>query len=273
MNEIARVFEYQDRPLRTVLVDGKPWFVASDACSLLGFRMASDALRWLENDEKGYAVVRTPGGDQRLSTVDESGLYALIFRSKNESAKKFRRWVTDEVLPAIRESGRYEAPAAAVVEMPNHVEALRGWADALERAEASEAKVLDLAPKAAQADQHRAADGLVAVGDFANKLKAWALREHSARIKHPDVWAFLADIGLIIRGNTVRHNQPTAFAVERDFVRAKETEYLDSDGVAHTSSSPRLTPGGEGWAWDRAVKRIANHGSLEPIRSIERKAS
>lgn len=165
------------------------------------------------------------------------------------------------------------APVAQVHAIPQSFsEALRLAADEHERAERAEAKVLELAPKAAQADQHRAADGLTLVGDFANKVKAWAKREHNVRILHEQVWDFLGDIGLIIRGNTVRRNHPTAFAVERDFVRLKETEYVHPTG-ARTSASPRLTPAGEGWAWDRAVKRIAGHGSLKPSTAVEKRSA
>lgn len=255
--------------VRAVLRDDEPWFVAGDVCPPLGFRMPSDALRWLEPEEKGYAVVRTPGGDQRVSVVNESGLYALIFRSKNPDAKAFRKWVTSEVLPAIRKTGQYRS----IEDAPNQIEALRGWADAIERAERSEAKVLELEPMAAQAARHRAADGLIAVGDFANKLKGWAKTEHGVRIKHTEVWDFLGRIGLLIRGNTVRNNQPTAFATERDFVRVKETEYETNSSGTQVSTSPRLTPAGEGWAWDRAVRRIVSHGSLKPSTGLERKAS
>lgn len=271
MSTIATVFEFGQRELRTTVVAGEPWFVATDVCTILNFRTASDALRNLEADEKGYAVVRTPGGNQRVSIVNESGLYALIFRSRTDGAKKFRRWVTEEVLPAIRKTGQYEMASAtqAVVQLSNRELALMVIAEA-DRADAAEAQVAELAPKAAQADHHRAADGLMLVGDFANQLKAWARREHDARILHEQVWDFLADIGLLIRGNTVRHNQPTAFATERDFVRAKYTNYERNSGEVETSCTPRLTPAGEGWAWDRAVKRIASHGSLaSPSKAIE----
>jgi phage antirepressor YoqD-like protein len=149
-------------------------------------------------------------------------------------------------------------------------EALQLAADQARELEQKNAVIAVMEPKAAQADHHRAADGLMLVGDFANQLKAWAKREHNVRILHEQVWDFLADIGLLIRGNTVRHNQPTAFATERDFVRAKFTEYQRSDGELESSCTPRLTPAGEGWAWDRAVKRIAAHGSLTaPVKAIE----
>lgn len=262
LSAIANVFEFNSRELRTTVLDDEPWFVAADVCTILEFRMASDALRALEDDEKGYALMRTPGGEQRMSIVNESGLYALIFRSRTAGAKKFRKWVTSEVLPTIRKTGAYNVPAQQpAAELSNRELALMVLAEA-DRADAAEVKVAELEPKAAQADHHRAADGLLLVGDFANSLKAWAKREHNVRILHEQVWAFLAEINLLIRGNTVRHNQPTAFATERDFVRAKYTEFERSTGEVQTSCTPRLTPAGEGWAWDRAVKRIASHGSL-----------
>ena len=123
-------------------------------------------------------------------------------------------------------------------------------------------KIAILGPKAAEADHHRAADGCMAIGDFANKLKAWALQNCGIRILHEDVWDFLGDIGLIIRGNTVRKNQPTAFATERDFVRTKTTRYETKTRGEQVSTSSRLTPPGAGWAWDRAVKRLNDFGSL-----------
>lgn len=138
------------------------------------------------------------------------------------------------------------------------------WLDAETRAELAETKVVELEPKAAQADQHRAADGLVAVGDFANKVKAWGRREHGINIKHGEVWDFLGHIQLLIRGKTIRHNQPTALAVSRDFVRVKETQYESNHHGTQTAASPRLTPAGEGWAWDRVFRQIAEHGCLIP---------
>lgn len=136
--------------------------------------------------------------------------------------------------------------------------------------QAKREQIAELEPKAAQADHHRAADDLVPVGDFANNLKAWAKRQHNVRVKHEQVWVFLGDIGLLIRGNTLRHNQPTAFAVERDFVRVKTTEFETNTRGLQASTSPRLTAAGEGHAWDRAVKRIAAHGSLTaPTKAIE----
>lgn len=81
---------------------GEPLFVASDVASILGYRMASDMTRRQDPDEKGTRSVRTPGGTQELTVINESGLYTAILGSKLSEAKAFKRWVTSEVLPSIR---------------------------------------------------------------------------------------------------------------------------------------------------------------------------
>lgn len=259
-NSLARVFDFNGNPIRTAVIAGDPWFVAADICGVLELSNRHSSLALLDDDEKGVHSMDTPGGPQELAVVNEPGMYSLVLRSRKPEAKKFKRWITHEVIPSIRKTGTYSV-ATSRPELSNRDLALMVIAEA-DRAEAAEAKVAELAPMAAQAEHHRAADGLTAVGDFANSLKAWAKREHNVRVLHDHVWAFLADIGLLIRGNTKRHNQPTAFATERDFVRAKYTEFQHNSGEWETSCTPRLTPAGEGWAWDRAVKRIAEHGSL-----------
>jgi prophage antirepressor-like protein len=90
--------------------------VAKDVCEVLGIANARDALQRLDDDEKGVATTDTLGGKQTLATVYESGLYALIFTSRKEEAKAFRKWVTSEVLPAIRKTGAYAVPGTLPVE-------------------------------------------------------------------------------------------------------------------------------------------------------------
>ncbi len=101
-------FSFENRAVRTVLRGGEPWFVAKDVCHILEITNHRDAIAQLEEDEKGVGSSDTLGGRQELGVVNESGLYNLIFRSKKPAAKRFRKWVTQEVLPAIRRIGRYE---------------------------------------------------------------------------------------------------------------------------------------------------------------------
>lgn len=102
-------FNFGKQQVRTLLIGGEPWFVASDVCDALELAGRSrNFTRMLDEDEKGAHIVSTPGGDQEVQVVNESGLYALIFKSRKAEAKRFKKWVTSEVLPAIRKTGRYD---------------------------------------------------------------------------------------------------------------------------------------------------------------------
>lgn len=105
-----QTFQLGQLTLRALLLEGEPWFVAKDVAQALGYRMASDMTRRLDEDEKGTRLVRTLGGQQDMSVISESGLYSAILTSQVEGAKEFKRWVTAEVLPAIRKTGTYQTP-------------------------------------------------------------------------------------------------------------------------------------------------------------------
>ena len=103
-------FDFNGQAVRVIDIDGEPWFVAADVAVILGYREAYDLTRGLDEDEKGPQIVRTPGGDQSMTCISESGLYSAILRSRVEGAKAFKKWVTGTVLPAIRKTGSYGAP-------------------------------------------------------------------------------------------------------------------------------------------------------------------
>jgi len=114
--EKPRVFLWEAAAavVRVVGSTDAPWFVAKDVCSALDVGNPTEAVRNLDEDEKGLRITETLGGKQEMVVVNESGLYALIFRSRKEQARVFRKWVTSEVLPQIRKTGAY-SPAAAFV--------------------------------------------------------------------------------------------------------------------------------------------------------------
>lgn len=91
--------------VRITMIDGNPWFVAKDVCDCLEIGDVSKTVSYLDEDEKGTTTNRTLGGDQRMLTINESGLYSLILRSRKPEAKAFKRWITHEVLPSIRKTG------------------------------------------------------------------------------------------------------------------------------------------------------------------------
>lgn len=119
-NVVPFLFEGENL-VRTVTIDDEPWFVAVDVCRVLGIKQATRAVENLDDDEKGVSNTHTLGGNQDLSIVSESGLYALIFRSRKPVAKKFRKWVTSEVLPSIRKTGSFTSePVSEVLEDVEH---------------------------------------------------------------------------------------------------------------------------------------------------------
>jgi len=104
-------FEFESHALRVNLnAAGQPWFVAADVCAALDLPETHKAIARLDDDEKGRNSIPTPGGLQEMSVVNESGLYNLVLGSRKPEAKRFKRWITHEVLPSIRKTGAYASP-------------------------------------------------------------------------------------------------------------------------------------------------------------------
>lgn len=107
-----QIFKFEEEEnhfnsLTTIEIDNEIWFVASEVCKLLEIKNASDAVSRLDDDEKLLSVIPIAGQNRSVNLVSESGLYALAFKSQKESAKRFRKWVTKEVIPAIRKTGSF----------------------------------------------------------------------------------------------------------------------------------------------------------------------
>lgn len=113
--------------IRTIELDGEPWMVGKDVAIALGYKNPQEAIRThVDDEDKGVSEILTPGGKQSVPIINESGLYSLVLSSKLQTAKKFKRWVTKEVLPSIRKTGGYNMP----IDYPS---ALRALADQVEK--------------------------------------------------------------------------------------------------------------------------------------------
>lgn len=129
MNDIQIFNNSEFGQIRTIEIDGEPWFVGNDVAKSLGYTNPRDAiLNHVFDDDKGVEKLDTLGGAQNMTVINESGMYSLIFNSRLESAKKFKHWVTSEVIPSIRKTGGYNLPQT-------YPEALRALADQAEKAE------------------------------------------------------------------------------------------------------------------------------------------
>ena len=147
MNEVTPFqFPATGQQVRTIVIHGEPWFVAYDVCAALDIAHPASSLRLLDEDEKGVHSVHTPGGEQRMTVVNEPGLFSLILRSRRPDAKAFKRWVTHEVLPAIRRTGSYGAPRFEIPQ--TFAEALRLAASQAEQIEQQRRVLAVTSPKA-----------------------------------------------------------------------------------------------------------------------------
>ncbi|MGC0312283.1 BRO-N domain-containing protein [Kitasatospora acidiphila] len=115
-------FDFEGQEVRVVTIEGEPWWVAADVCAVLEIRNSRDALRKnLDDDETGVETIYTSVGMRRVSIINEPGLYSLVLRSRKPQARAFKRWLTHEVIPAIRRTGRYGPETAP---QPQWVEAM-----------------------------------------------------------------------------------------------------------------------------------------------------
>jgi anti-repressor protein len=178
--------------LRTILRDGEPWFVAGDVCKALGLANPHSSTALLDEDERGLHSVDTPGGRQLLGIVSESGLYSLILRSRRPEARAFKRWITGEVLPAIRRTGGYQAAPALPA---TYADALRELAATVEQSTALAQQLAITGPKAQAWEQLASADGDYSVADAAKILS----RDPDIKVGSGRLFSILRDLGWIYR--------------------------------------------------------------------------
>ena len=167
------LFNFERAVVRTIQRDGEPWFVAADVCAVLGLGNITMALKRLDADEQTLISIEgmTSGpGNPHVNVINESGLYSLTLTSRKPVAKRFKRWVTGEVLPTIRKTGSYSIQAPAIPQSLSA--ALRLAADQAELIEAQQVLLSIVAPKAAFVDQYVESTGLKGFRQVAKLLKA-----------------------------------------------------------------------------------------------------
>lgn len=161
------LFKFEGHDFRAIKRDGEPWFVAADVAAALEIGRTDDAVGRLDDDEKGADIVRTPGGDQRMTVINESGLYSLIMTSRKPAAKRFKKWVTAEVLPEIRKTGGYMLAAPDETPEELFVRALKVAQATVER---QKKQIAVLTPKAEALKQIADAAGFFTLRDAAKVL-------------------------------------------------------------------------------------------------------
>lgn len=181
------IFTYSGQQVRTVIVDGEPWFVAADVARILGYRDSNMLTRRVDDDDKGTQIMRTPGGDQNVTVINEPGLYMGVLGATVPDAREFKRWVTHEVLPAIRKTGQYGSALPSTF-----AEALEVAAHEARKVEALEAKAALDAPKLEAYEHLMDADGLYEMDVVAKIIGG---------IGRNTLFRELRDMGILMVGN------------------------------------------------------------------------
>lgn len=251
-NEI-KIFSFEDSKVRTMLINGEPWFVGKDVAEILGYSRPADAIRaHVDEEDKGVCESPTPGGKQRMNIINESGLYSLILSSKLPTAKKFKRWVTSEVLPSIRQHGAYLTDAKAkdiLTSKSSLADLLQQAADQLK---AKDVQIAELKPKALFADSVAASKSTVLVGELAKILKGNGVDIGANRL-----FAWMRENGYLINRKGSDWNMPTQRAMDMGLFKIKETTINHSNGVTTISKTPKVTGKGQQYFITKFLKKSA----------------
>lgn len=227
--------------VRVSTQDGEPWFVAKDVCDVLG--LDHTALRKLDADEKGRDSIPTLGGTQQMTMVSEPGFYRLVMKSRKPEAKAFQRWVTHEVLPAIRRDGGYMAAKPDETPEETMARALRIADETMrrqkERIESLSSANAEMRPKALFADAVAASESTCLVGELAKML-----RQNGVEIGQNRLFDWLRERGYLGKGGSNR-NVPTQASMDMDLFRIKETAVTHSDGRVTINRTPKVTGKGQ----------------------------
>lgn len=170
MNDM-KVFENpQFGKVRSMMIKNEPWFVAADVCRVLDIKNNRDAIAKLDKDEKDVALTDTLGGQQQMVIVNEAGLYGLVLGSRKPEAKEFKRWITHDVIPSIRQSGMYMTPAAIqniLTDPANLLQIVTQWKEEHDKRLELEGQVQVLEPKAEYCDKVLKSEDLFTISQIA----------------------------------------------------------------------------------------------------------
>lgn len=243
--------------VRTVTIDNEPWFVGKDVAKALGYSNASKAvsvhvneedriLRTLEADSQNGNVVKT-----QTALINESGLYALIFGSKLESAKRFKHWVTSEVLPSIRKHGVY-----AVDELLDNPDmAIKAFTALKEEREKNRLLRADnerMKPHAVLGRAITTANTSILVGDLAK-----ILRQNGIEVGGKRLFEWLRENGYLIKRKGTDWNLPTQRSMEMGLFEIKESVHIDGNGCNRITRTPKITGKGQEYFINKFLEGVA----------------
>lgn len=240
MNEL-QVFKNQEfGSVRTLVINSEPWFVGKDVAEALGYKNTKDALaKHVDSEDK--EILKSQNAtlenipNRGVTVVNESGLYSLVLSSKLPSAKKFKRWVTSEVLPTLRKTGQYQ-----VKELSGQELMAKALIEAQSVLAAKDKVIEEMKPKVVFADAVATSHTSILVGELAKILKQNGIEMGQKRL-----FAWLREKGYLIKRQGTDYNMPTQKAMELGLFEIKEGSYVNGSGVNITTKTPKITGKGQ----------------------------
>lgn len=242
MSEL-QIFKSQEfGQVRTITLEGEPWFVGKDVATALGYSNPSNAVVTHADDEDKTTYSFQVSGSNyktKATLINESGLYSLVLSSKLPTAKKFKHWVTAEILPSIRRTGGYIANAETMTDVEIMSKALLIAKKTIEnrkqRIHSLEAETERMKPKEIFADAVSASNSSILIGDLAKILHGNGIKIGRGRL-----FAWMREHGFLIKQKGTSYNMPTQRAMELGLFRVKEGSYVDGKGNNIITKRQRL---------------------------------
>lgn len=239
-----QIFNFEELPVRTLTVNEEPFFVGKDVAEILGYSNTRDALyRHVDGEDKDVVKLDTLGGKQSQTIINESGLYSLIFSSKLESAKRFKRWVTSEVLPAIRKHGLYATDNVIKNTLNNPDYIINVFTEYKKEKEHNlvlEQQVKENKPKVLFADSVAGSDNSILVGELAKLLK-----QNGVDVGQNRLFKWLRNNGYLIKKSGESYNLPTQKSMDLEILDIKKRVINNPDGSSKITRTPKVTGKGQ----------------------------
>lgn len=243
--------------VRTMVIDGEPWFVGKDVAEALGYAKARNAIasHVQDEDKKDAPIQGDLGGTQHMTIINESGLYALIFGSKLDSAKKFKRWVTSEVLPSIRGNGAYIAGQENMTPEQIMAAGLQAAQKIIEsknqQIEAQKTDIQRMKPKEIFADAVSASHTSILIGALAKIIS-----QNGVHIGQNRLFAWMRENGYLITRRGADYNMPTQKSMEMKLFEVRERTVNKPDGSAMITRTTLITGKGQQYF----INKLLNNG-------------
>lgn len=253
------LFNFHGQQVRTVTINNEPYFVGKDVAMNLKYHQPADTIRnHVQPEDKGVYKLSTPGGEQKMTVINESGLYDLVFdasrQSKSqevrENARKFRHWVTNEVLPAIRKHGAYMTDQKAFSVINN----ADGLADLLKQAadqlNAKDVQIAEMKPKALFADAVSTSNTSILIGQLAKILK-----QNGVDIGRNRLFAWMRANGYLGKRGA-GYNKPTQKSMDLGLMEVEERAFNNPNGQIQITITTKVTGKGQQYFVNKLLKEV-----------------